>query len=542
MPDRISCFKEEVLDLYSEVNLGSLLEKITASIKKYMGSEEASIFIYNLEKEELTFETATGKKEKELKQIILKKGQGVAGWIAEQRQGVIINDCQSDPRYAIMVDQKTLFHTRSLLGVPVQMDDRVLGVLEAVNKKQGKFSSDDLQVLERMAGFLAIPLYNAVLFRAITRETLAKERLIELGKKISASADISGVLTAIKDIICGEIQPLVACVFVGSENKEYDLLANCSREKEGTECLGTSIGSVNGRFPLRAEGAVLGYLDIRSEKMISAESADLFRGLAAFMAISLEKFRLYRQMLEKEKMEKELQIARDIQQSFLLQQPQNFPGLDIAFLNIPSSKVGGDYYEIIPLNDREIVFSVNDISGHGVPASLLMAIFRSSFVFQLRRSGDIAATISYLNRLIAETTEPNLFVTSFTAKLDCETGILTYINAGHPPPLVLRGMEILPFGNGSTVVGMFTDVEYPVSAFAMQPGDILIFYTDGVIEAENENGAEYSLARLGAVAVSRRDLAAAAIQAALIEDLKNFCQRQDFSDDITLMVVKYRGS
>ncbi|MEI6613637.1 MAG: GAF domain-containing SpoIIE family protein phosphatase [Chrysiogenales bacterium] len=541
MLDRISRFKEEVLDLYSEVHLGALLGKITASIKEYMGSEEASIFIYDPEKEELTFETATGENEKALKQIILKKGQGVAGWIAEQRQGVIINDCRRDPRYTSMVDQKTLFHTSSLLGVPVQMDGRVLGVLEAVNKKQGKFSSDDLHVLEQMAGFLAIPLHNAVLFRAITRETLAKERLIELGKKISASADISGVLMAIKEIICAEIQPLAACVYVGSENREYDLLANCSRKKDEAECLRTAIVRVGGRFPLRAEGAVLGYLDIRSEKMISEEAAALFRGLATFMAISIEKFQLYRQLLEKEKMEKELQIARNIQQSFLLQQPQKFPGLDIAFLNIPSSKVGGDYYEIIPLNDREIIFSVNDVSGHGVPASLLMAIFRSSFVFQLRQGGDIPATISHLNRLIAETTEPNLFVTSFTAKLDREAGILAYINAGHPSPLVVRGTELLSLDAGGTVVGMFADVVYPVSRFAMQPGDIMILYTDGVIEAENEKEEEYSLARLGAAAVSRRNLSAAALQAALIEDLTNFCRRQDFSDDITLMVVKYLG-
>jgi sigma-B regulation protein RsbU (phosphoserine phosphatase) len=412
MADRISLFKEEVLDLYSEMNLGALLEKITASIKATMGSEEASIFIYDPEKEELMFETATGEKEKELKQMILKKGQGVAGWIAEQRQGVIINDCQRDPRYTSTVDQKTLFHTRSLLGVPVQMDGRVLGVLEAVNKKRGKFSSDDLQVLEQMAGFMAIPLHNAVLIR---------------------------------------------------------------------------------------------------------------------------------QMLEKEKMEKELQIARDIQQSFLLQQPLNFPGLDIAFLNIPSSKVGGDYYEIIALNDREIIFSINDVSGHGVPASLLMAIFRSNFVFQIRQGGDISATISHLNRLIAETTEPNLFVTSFTAKLDCEAGILSYINAGHPPLLVVRGTELLPLAAGGMVVGMFADVEYPVSRFAMQPGDVLIFYTDGVIEAENEKEEEYSLQRLGTAVVSRRDLSAAAMQTALIEDLKNFCRRRDFSDDVTLMVVKYLG-
>jgi serine phosphatase RsbU (regulator of sigma subunit)/putative methionine-R-sulfoxide reductase with GAF domain len=539
MADRISRFKEEVLDLYSEVNLAALLGKITAGIKAYMGSEEASIFIYDTEKEELTFETATGEKEQELKQITLKKGQGVAGWIAEQRQGVIINDCQRDPRYTAMVDQKTLFHTRSLLGVPVQMEGRVLGVLEAVNKKRGKFSSDDLRVLEKMAGFLAIPLHNAVLFRGITRETLAKERLIELGKKISASADIRGILTALKEIICAELQPLAACVYVSSENREYDLLANSSRETEATECQGTVIGRVGGRFPLRAEGAVLGYLDIRSEKQIPEESAALFRGLAAFMAISIEKYRLYRQMLEKEKMEKELQVARTIQQSFLLQQPQEFPGLDIAFKNIPSSKVGGDYYEIIAPNDREIIFSVNDVSGHGVPASLLMAIFRSNFVFQLRRSGDIAAAIGYLNRLIAETTEPNLFVTSFTAKLDRETGILTYINAGHPPALVLRGKELLPLAAGSMVVGMFAEAEYPVSGFAMQPGDILVFYTDGLIEAENESGEEYSSARLGTAISEQRDLPAAALQESLIKDLKDFCGRPDFLDDVTLMVVKY---
>jgi serine phosphatase RsbU (regulator of sigma subunit)/putative methionine-R-sulfoxide reductase with GAF domain len=542
MADRIRRFREEVLDLYSEVHLGVLLGKITASIKEYMGSEEASIFIYDPEKEELTFETATGENEKALKQIILKKGQGVAGWIAEKQQGVLNNDCQNDPRHTSMVDRKTLFQTRSLLGVPVLLEGKVLGVLEAVNKKRGKFSNDDLQVLQQMAGFLAIPLQNAVLFRAITRETRAKERLIELGKRISASADISGVLTAIKEIICAEIQPLAACVFVSSENMAYDLLASSSREKEDTQCLGTTIGNAGGRFPLRAEGAVLGYLDIQSEKMLSDEAASLFRGLAAFMAISLEKFGLYRQMLEKEKLEKELQIAREIQQSFLLQQPQNFPGLDIAFLNIPSSKVGGDYYEILPLNDREIVFSVNDVSGHGVPASLLMAIFRSNFVFQMRRGGDISLTIGYLNRLIAETTEANLFVTSFTAKLDCVAGTLTYINAGHPLPLVLRGSELLPLAAGSMVVGMFADVEYPLSRFDMQPGDTLILYTDGVIEAENENGEEYSLARMCATAVARRDLPAAGIQAALIEDLRRFCRRPDFSDDVTLMVVKYLGS
>ncbi|HEX7503376.1 MAG TPA: GAF domain-containing protein, partial [Acidobacteriota bacterium] len=131
--DRITRFKKEMIDLYSEVDLSQLLEKITAGIRAYLGCAEASIFIYDPEKEELAFRTATGDKSEVLKQITLKKGQGIAAWIAAERRGVIIDDCSRDPRHTALTDQRTNFQTRSLLGVPVLMGDRLLGVLEAVN-------------------------------------------------------------------------------------------------------------------------------------------------------------------------------------------------------------------------------------------------------------------------------------------------------------------------------------------------------------------------------------------------------------------------
>jgi sigma-B regulation protein RsbU (phosphoserine phosphatase) len=410
--DRIHRFKKEMIDLYTEVDLNLLLEKITAGIRGYLACAEASIFIYDDEKEELSFQTATGSGARELKRITLKKGQGIAGWIAEKLQGVIIDDCRSDPRHAIQVDQKTNFQTRSLLGTPVLMGNRLLGVLEAVNKKNGRFSQADLRLLGKMASFLAIPLQNAVFIR---------------------------------------------------------------------------------------------------------------------------------QMLEKEKIAKEVQIARNIQQSFLRQSPASFPGLDIAFLNIPSSKVGGDYYEIMPLNDREIVFSINDVAGHGIPASLLMAVFHSSFVYRLRRCTDITEIISHLNRLIAETTDANLYVTSFTCKIDAGSGELEYVNAGHPPPLVVRGSDILFLEAGGLAVGMFATSTYVPAHFRLQKGDVLILYTDGIVEAEDEKDEEFTCARLAAAAAARRELPAAALQAALIENLKGFCQKSDFADDITLMVIKFPG-
>ncbi len=411
--ERIARFKKEMIDLYSEVDLRLLLEKITAGIRGYLNCEEASIFIYDAENEELAFETATGAQAEQLKRIVLKKGQGVAGWIAAERRGVIIDDCSRDERHAAEADRKTCFQTRSLLGVPVIMGDRLLGVLEAVNKKRGKFSEADLRLLGDMAAFLAIPLQNAVLIR---------------------------------------------------------------------------------------------------------------------------------QMLEKEKIEKELQIARDIQQSFLRQVPVSCPGLDIAFLNIPSSQVGGDYYEVMPLNEREIVFSINDVAGHGIPAALLMSVFRSSFIHMLHRGNGIAETIGHLNRLIAETTESNHYVTSFTCKLDVEQGTLDYINAGHPSPLVLRGKETLSLAAGGLVAGLWPEAEFPAERFQLQPGDILVFFTDGVTEAANESNEEYGRARLAVAAGERRRLSAAALQDGLLADIRGFCGRDKFADDLTLMIVKYLGN
>lgn len=410
--DLSSRFKKEMIGLYAEVDLRPLLERITAAIRGYLACEEASIFIYDEERGELAFETATGAKAKQLKRIVLKKGQGIAGWIAAERRGVIIDDCSRDPRHASQTDRKTKFRTRSLLGVPVLRDGRLLGVLEAVNKKRGRFSRSDLKLLGEIASFLAIPLQNAVLIR---------------------------------------------------------------------------------------------------------------------------------QMLEKEKLDRELQIARDIQRTFLRQEPLVLPGYDVAFLNLPSSKVGGDYYEAMPLAGDRVVFAVGDVAGHGVPAALGMAIFRSGFVYMLRQGAGIAATVSHLNRLLAETTEANLYVTACACQFDAG-GRGEYLNAGHPPPLLLRGSEALPLEAGGMAVGMFAEAEFSVAAVRLLPGDVLLLFTDGVIEAADDQGEEYGRSRLTSAARRKRRLRAASLLEDVLADVRAFRGHDEFEDDLTLMAIKYLGS
>ena len=171
-------FAQDFSDLYSEINLSSLLNKIAEKIQSYLNCEESAIFLYDSIKEELYFEIATGKKQNELKQIVLRKGEGVVGWIAEHAESVIINNCSEDPRFSSKADLKTKFKTRSIVGVPVKMDGKFLGVLEAINKIDGEFDKKDKDLLEDISGFIAIPLQNAVLFKEIEMETKEKDRLI----------------------------------------------------------------------------------------------------------------------------------------------------------------------------------------------------------------------------------------------------------------------------------------------------------------------------------------------------------------------------
>jgi sigma-B regulation protein RsbU (phosphoserine phosphatase) len=541
--DKEDFFRKELSGLYAEIDLNSLLNKIAAKIRSCLDCEEASIFLYDPQKEELYFETATGEKQDVLKKIVLEKGEGIAGWIARQEQPLIINDCAADARFTSKADRKTDFKTRSIAGVPVRLGNKLLGVLEAVNKINGEFDVDDREALEYISLFVAIPLQNAILFRKVTRETRDKDRLIELAKSISYAVNQDEVFAKLKEIICEIISPHEINVMVKTREKSslYRLLNNTGETGEidaDKLAVDTTLDSRAAVFPLRAKDRDLGLLEIKAEKKIAEEDLALIRGLTAFVAVLIEKLEMQTRMIEKEKIEKELEIARKIQQSFLLNVPVHLKGLDAAYANIPSSEVGGDYYDIIKLNDWESIFTINDVSGHGIPASLIMSIFRTNFVYRVKKDRNLITTIDYLNDMIADTTDSNHFVTSFTCRLDVERNRLFYLNAGHNSPFILRGEEIILLDKGSMPVGMFPGTSYRIVEMPLEERDFVAMYTDGIVEAENPGGEQYSLERFIRFIKTHRERHVEEIKEAFISELKNFIQNDRFEDDVTFILVK----
>jgi sigma-B regulation protein RsbU (phosphoserine phosphatase) len=530
-------FRDDFFDLYSEINLHSLLQKIAEKVKTYLDCEESSIFIYNTRKEELYFEIVTGDRQDALKQIVMKKGEGVVGWIAEHVSSVIINDCASDARFTSTTDTGTDFKTCSIAGVPVEREGRLLGVIEAINKKQGAFSENDREVLEYIAHFISIPLQNALLFKKVIQESGEKSRLIELGQAISHSYDLDEIFEALKNVIVDVVNPLEIGVMVESQGVMYNLLKDEVLEKPD-KVEKTRIHNRVAVFPLRTQNKTLGFLQVELKKSIPEDLASLIKGIAVFAAISIEKFELFKQIIEKEKMEKEIQIAREIQQSFLLNKEISLKGLDVAYINIPSSQVGGDYYDIISLKDHEVIVTINDISGHGIPASLLMSIFRANFVYGIRRNQDILTTINHLNNLIAETTDTNLYVTSFTGMINLKKQRMRWINSGHNPTFIIRKKEVIQLKDGGPVLGMFADISIQETEIGIQKDDFIVMYTDGVTESEDAEGNQFELPRLIEFVEKHRHLNIGQVKDKLVEELKNHVGVDEFDDDVTFIMIR----
>jgi serine phosphatase RsbU (regulator of sigma subunit)/putative methionine-R-sulfoxide reductase with GAF domain len=536
--DKAEDFKKDCIGLYSELHLDALLESAAAKICEYLECEQAAMFLYDSVKEELSFEIVTGDKKEELKKITMKKGEGIVGWAAENEKSVVVNDCANDPRFTAVTDKKTHFITSSLAAVPVKRGRKLLGVLEAVNKIGGKFDEADKDLLEQIAAFISIPLLNAMLYKKLSAEANEKGRLIELGKIVSHSFDLEEVFKTLKDVITDIIDPLEINVMVKSQGKTYQLLTDEKVPYHETGIEETVIEKNQAVFPLRVKDETVGYLELKTGKKIPGETESLIRGVAIFAAISIEKYEMHDQIVEKKKLEKELDIARNIQQSFLPGEEIVLKGLDVACANISSSAVGGDYYDVVKLNDNKVLFTIDDVSGHGIPASLLMAVFSANFKYRVKRDKDILTTICHLNDLIAETTDPGQYVTSFTCLVDLAQMKITYIDAGHLPPFLFRGKEVIELDKRETVLGMFCDIQRTSVDKELKKGDVLVLYTDGIVEAEDIHGEPFSEGRLKDFIMKNKRLKARKIKEKLILELKRYVNKDSFVDDVTFIVIK----
>lgn len=295
--------------------------------------------------------------------------------------------------------------------------------------------------------------------------------------------------------------------------------------------------------PMIVQGKIKGFLFIGkrlSGEKYTRENISFIESLGNIAISALENSRLFKEEVEKKQLENELSLALDIQKGFL---PSDFPELEnfeIAGTYLPSRHVAGDYFDFIKVDDDNLIIVIADVSGKGIAASLIMANIQAALKVLITTGMPHIEIVNQLNKVVFENTSAEKFVTFFIGFLNLRTNQLNYINAGHNPPFVFnKKIEPALLTKGGIPLGIFLgEYNFQEGIYNIQPGDMILLYTDGVTEAQNSKGVEFGEDKLIKFAKNNLDKSSDSFTNALVEEIRNHSNGTTQYDDITISVVK----
>jgi sigma-B regulation protein RsbU (phosphoserine phosphatase) len=283
------------------------------------------------------------------------------------------------------------------------------------------------------------------------------------------------------------------------------------------------------------------YLDSRRPAAFSKLDRQILDALAADAASILDNARLVERERERQRLEQEIGIARDIQQALLPKNFRDYPHLSVSGINFPCLAVGGDYFDVFPLGDSRTAFLLADVSGKGLGAALCTNLLQGA-LSGMTLGTDPARVFNHVNRFLCDHSEIGRYATMFFGILD-DQGHLEYINAGHPSPfLIRRGVAEDVFTEGSYPVGLVPEAEYTVVCLQLEPGDTLVLFSDGVTEAMDPAEQLFGVPRLREVLTGHMQTPLDELQRIVLESVENFARGASQADDLTLLLVRYRAT
>ena len=329
------------------------------------------------------------------------------------------------------------------------------------------------------------------------------------------------------------------------ENPDGWFLLAEDRERKLLDALGAEL-----LLPLAGRDRLLGFISLgakRSEAPYSPSDLRLLQSVGTQAGLALEISALVHSLASeaarRERIDREIEIAREVQERLFPQQIPTLPGHSIHGACRPAQGVGGDYYDVLPLDDGTLGLAIGDVSGKGISAALLMASLRASLRgMTMDGPADLALLMSRVNRLVYESSATNRYATFFFGVYHPATRLLRYVNAGHNPPYVLRGDALHTLEGGGPVIGLLPEASYEECHLTLQPGDLLLAYTDGISEALNLSEQEWGEERMLAAARARLPHDASTILRHIVEEADRFAANAPQFDDMTLLLMKLEGA
>jgi len=288
-------------------------------------------------------------------------------------------------------------------------------------------------------------------------------------------------------------------------------------------------------------GQLLGliYLDSRRIAGFSALDRQILDALAVQAASIMDNARLVERERERQRLEQELSIARTIQQALLPHGLTDYPHLAVTGAHYPCHEVGGDYFDVVQVSEDRTAILIADVSGKGLGAALLTTMLQGA-LSGLTMGADPVKVFNHINRFLCRHAEVGRYATMFIGLVG-KDGMLEYIKAGHPSPLLLRRGNVSElYTEGSFPVGLIAEADYTSARLQLEPEDTLVLFSDGVTEAENSAHDLFEVSGLSNVLAGQKDVPVEQLQQSVFDAVRAFSKGADQSDDITLLVVRYR--
>lgn len=501
---------------------------------------------------------------------------------ALQGQKIQIDDCPVAPVFTSELQPspwRAFFNKNDIdLLIPVQHDDREVGLIGFGKKTLGReYSDSELDYLFSLSNIAATAIQNGLIFqeknevnRRLQKKVQELNTVFEISQEVnSPPLQIGKVQNLLAYSIMGEmmVRGLLIYLVMDGEliltmNKGFNLdghkiasdaefiasllqlekplIVNDVPEYEF--CVQLQEVAIAALLPMRIQNETKGVIAL-GEKInkdrFTDDDIDFLTTLGNLAINSIENARLFEEEKEKQRLEEELSIARDIQRQLLPDVCPTIENYEVAAINLSSRQVGGDYYDCIKIKDNKYVFCIADVSGKATPAALLMANLQASLHALIDTNLTLTEIVSRINRLIHRNTSYDKFITFFIAVLDLDTRNFSYVNAGHNPPYVFhvdRTFDTLD--EGGLILGMMPEAPYQSDSVNLNAGDLIVMFTDGVSEAMNQAEEEFEEKRIEACILDNFELKTEEILQNLIRDVKAFSEGRPQSDDITVLMLK----
>ena len=554
--------------LNTTLDLQTLLSRTSELVRAVIPYRIFAILLLNDRTHELRVRYQIGHTP-EVERMRVPVGKGVVGQVALTRQPILLNDVSSADYYIAANPD-----VRSELAVPLIARNRLIGVLDLESEQPDFFRPEHLHVLTMTASRIAQSIENARLYARVSRQAQTLEVLNEIAVELASILELNPLLERIGQLLRRLIDYQMFTIMLLDEKGETLITryawrfgyahAPMRRIPISTGLVGAAVRewrpitvpdvSQDSRYlpmnpetrselivPLFYKGRVIGVLDLEHTRpnFFNEEHERMLTTLGAQIAIAIENARLYQAVRRQEaQLEKDIAMAREVQLRLLPPEAPSHPHAEMAVRFLPARTIGGDLYDFIDYGSGRCAIVLGDVSGKAAPAALFAALVSGIMRAAAAQKPEPARMLTLLNDALQERKLDSQYVTMLFALWNDENRTLQVANSGAAQPVFCRAGQAVTVKAEGFPLGMFPDVTYEELSVATQPGDVIVFVSDGISDAENEKEEMYGQDRLAELLCASRDLPAQEIADAILADVARFQGSKDRFDDETIIVLR----